>query len=67
MPKAAQVIAIQEAPGEIFPDLETAQRAALPLLVDSMLAVIQELLDSGDIVVVDNELKPSTNKANDEI
>ncbi len=59
MPKKAQVIAIEEASGERFPDLETAQRAALPQIADSLQAVIQALLKNGTLIVVENKLIPN--------
>lgn len=59
MPKKAQVIAIEETSGERFPDLESAQRAALPQIADSLQAVIQDLLKNGTLIVVENKLIPN--------
>jgi hypothetical protein len=59
MPKKAQVIAIEEASGERFHDLESAQRAALPQIADNLQAVIQDLLKNKILIVVENKLIPN--------
>jgi hypothetical protein len=59
MPKKAQVITIEEASGERFHDLESAQRSALPQIADSLQTVIQDLLKNGTLIVVENKLIPN--------
>ena len=59
MPKKAQEIEIEEIPGEKFPDLQSVQIAALPLITESLQSVIRELLESGDLVLIDNKIIPA--------
>ncbi len=59
MPKKAQTLKIEEVPGAKYPDLATAQRAALPSISESMKTVIHELLKRGDLVQVDNRIIPN--------
>lgn len=59
MPKKAQVIDIEEIPGEIFPDLQSVQLAALPSITESLQSVIRELLESGDLVLINNKIIPA--------
>ena len=59
MPKKAQTLKIEEMPGEKYPDLATAQRAALPSISESMKTVIHELLKRGALVQVDNRIIPN--------
>jgi hypothetical protein len=59
MPKKAQVITIEEKPGSKYPDLESAQRAALPSISASLQAVVRELMDSGILVNVNGKLIPA--------
>lgn len=59
MSKKAQVIDIEEIPGEKFPDLQSVQIAALPLITESLQSVIRELLESGDLVLIDNKIIPA--------
>jgi hypothetical protein len=48
--KKAPALQLEEIPGDRFPDLETAQRAALPSMSESLQAVIQQLLERGELV-----------------
>ena len=60
MPKKAQVIAIEEKPGDKYAYLESAQRAALPSISESLQAVIRELLESGALINVNGRLIPAS-------
>lgn len=53
MSRKAPVIAIEEESGDKFPDLETAQNAALSLLSANLQAVIRDLIERG-ILINDN-------------
>jgi len=60
--KKSPALQVEQIPGDQFPDRETAQRAALPLLVDSLHAVLQDLLERGELVNVNGKIdvpKPS--------
>lgn len=46
-------IQVQEISGDHYPDLNTAQKAALPQLADSLQSVIRDLLERG-VLVNDN-------------
>jgi hypothetical protein len=50
MPRKAPSIIIEEKPGDRYPDLETAQGAALPLVSADLHAVIRDLLERGILV-----------------
>jgi len=58
MPKQKQPIEVEIKPGKEFETLADARRAALPFLVDSMLGVIQEMLERGELVMKDNQIMP---------
>lgn len=58
-PPALQV---EEIKGDKYPDLDTAQRAALPLVSANLQAVIRDLLERGVLVNVDGRLIPNPNK-----
>jgi hypothetical protein len=60
MPKKAQILTIEEKPGEKYPDLESAQRAALPSISASLQAVIRELLESGSLINVNGKIIPNS-------
>lgn len=60
MPKKAQVIAIEEMPGNQFPDLQAAQSAALPLISLSFQNVIRDLLDNGKLINVNGKIIPNS-------
>lgn len=66
MSKPVQVIEIEIAQGDQYSTLDEAQRAALPLLVNSMLSVIQEMLDNGELVIAGNQLIQNPQRTNDE-
>ena len=50
---------VEEIPGNQFPDLETAQRASLPAMSESLQAVIQDLLARGVLVNIDGKIIPN--------
>jgi len=60
MPKKAQVIAIEEKPGEKYPDLESAQRAALTSTSENLQTVINKLLESGILIKVNGKIIPNS-------
>lgn len=60
MPKKAQILIIEEMPGEKYPDLTTAQRAALPSISASLQAVIRDLLESGNLINVNGKIIPNS-------
>lgn len=62
MPKKAQVIAIEEKPGNQFPDLQAAQSAALPLISGSLQSLIRELLDSGKLINSNGKIIPNSQR-----
>lgn len=54
----------EEINGDKFPDLQSAQRAALPLLADNLQTVIRDLLDRGVLVIVDGKIMPNPQGSN---
>jgi hypothetical protein len=52
-------ITIQETGGEQFPDLESAQRAALPQFAGYLQSIIKDLLDQGALMNVDGKIIPA--------
>lgn len=66
MPRKSPPITIEEIPGDQYPDLETAQRAALPALVDNLESVIRDLLERGDLVIVDGKIIPNPERRKSE-
>jgi hypothetical protein len=62
VPKKAQVMTIEEKPGKQFPDLESAQLAALPFFAESLQSLIREMLESGELILVNNKIIPAEEK-----
>jgi hypothetical protein len=62
VPKQAQILIIEEMPGKQFPDLESAQSAALPFIVQSLQDLIREMLESGELILVNNKIIPAEEK-----
>ena len=54
---------IEHVPGDQFPNLESAKRAALPALADHMGAILQDLLKRGELVNVGGKIMPDRRKA----
>jgi hypothetical protein len=52
---------VEEISGDRYPDLATAQSAALPLLADNLQSVIRDLLERGILVNVDGKIIPNPN------
>lgn len=52
-------ITTDEIPGDQYADLESAQRAALPVLADNLASVIRDLLERGVLVMVDGKILPN--------
>jgi len=50
---------VEEISGDQFPDLESAQSAALPLLAENLQSVIRDLLDQGVLVNVNGKIIPN--------
>jgi hypothetical protein len=48
--RKSPALQIEEISGNQYPDLKTAQDAALPQLADSMLAVIRDLLERAVLI-----------------
>jgi hypothetical protein len=57
--KKPPALQLEEIPGNQFPDLETAQRASLPAMSESLQAVIQDLLARGVLVNVNGKITPN--------
>lgn len=62
MARKAPQITIHEIPGDHFPDLESAQRAALDPLAAHLANTIRELLASGRLVNVNGKIIPNPNR-----
>jgi hypothetical protein len=46
--------------GNQFPDLQSAQRAALPFVADNLQVVIEDLIQRGALVVTNGKLIPNS-------
>ena len=59
MPKKAPMIAIEEMPGDKYPDLDAAQSAALSLISASLQALIRDLLERGALINANGKIIPN--------
>lgn len=59
MPKKTPDMKIEIMPGAQFPDLESAQRAALPSIADDMAETMNRLLLEGWLIMVDGRIIPN--------
>jgi hypothetical protein len=50
---------LEEHPGDRYPDLETAQRLALPSMARDLAATIQALLEEGVLIIEEGQIKPN--------
>lgn len=57
--KKPPTLQVEEIAGEKFPDRDSAQDAALPLLAESLQAIIRDLLERGVLVNVDGKIIPN--------
>jgi hypothetical protein len=57
--RKSPALQVEEISGDQFPDLVTAQNAALSLLADNLQSVIQDLLERGALVNVEGKIIPS--------
>jgi hypothetical protein len=55
-------ITISEIPGDQYKDLESAQRAAFSLLAENLGSVIRDLLERGDLIIVEGKIIPNPEK-----
>lgn len=55
-------IEIQEIGGDRYPDLDTAWRLAMPMMAKDLAKILQELLEAGELVVVDGKIVINTEK-----
>jgi len=58
MPKTTP-LQVEEIAGDKFPDRDSAQDAALPLLAESLQAIIRDLLERGVLVKVNGKIIPN--------
>jgi hypothetical protein len=59
MPKKAQILTIEKVPGEKYPDLATAQRAALPSIADDLAESMRRLLADGWLINDNGKIIPN--------
>ncbi|MFZ5884606.1 MAG: hypothetical protein ACOYYI_12575 [Chloroflexota bacterium] len=62
MARKAPHIEIEQFSGDYFPDLETAQRAALDPLAAHLAHLIRDLLASGQLAQVNGKIIPNPNR-----
>jgi hypothetical protein len=60
--KKLPALQLEEIPGDQYPDRESAQRAALPQLSESLRAVIQDLLERGELVNDNGNIIPNPSR-----
>jgi hypothetical protein len=58
MPRKTPIITIEEVPGTKYPDLESAQLAALPNLSADLAETIKRMIESGALEIVNNQIRP---------
>lgn len=66
MPRKTPNITIEEMPGSKFPDLESAQRAALPSLAEAMAETIRRLLAEGWLINDNGRIIPNPERKQSE-
>lgn len=59
--KKAPALQIEEIAGDKFPDLDSAQHAAVESLSENLQAVIRNLLERGVLVKVNGKIIPNPN------
>jgi len=57
--KKAPALQVEEISGDQFPDRDAAQDAALPLLSESLQAVIRDLLERGVLIKSNGKIIPN--------
>ena len=57
--KTAPVLQLERISGDLYPDRDSAQDAALPLIAESLHAVIRDLLIRGVLVEIDGKIIPN--------
>ena len=57
--RKSPTLQIEEISGDRYPDLETAQAAALPLLAVNLVSVIHDLLEREVLVKVNGKIIPN--------
>ena len=57
--KTAPFLQLELISGDQYPDRDTAQEAALPLIAESLHAVIRDLLARGVLVEIDGKIIPN--------
>jgi hypothetical protein len=62
--RKSPALQVEEISGDQYPDLATAQNAALPLLADNLASVIRDLLERGVLVNVDGKIIPNPDLEN---
>lgn len=50
---------VEEISGDQFPDRHTAQEAALSLISENLQVIIRELLERGELVIIDGKIMPN--------
>lgn len=60
--KKPPALQLEEIPGDRYPDRESAQRAALPSMAESLQAVIQQLLERGELVNDNGKIIPNPDR-----
>jgi hypothetical protein len=66
MPRKTPIITIEEIPGNKYPDLESAQRAALPSLAADMAETIRRLLAEGWLIKDNGRIIPNPERTQSE-
>lgn len=59
MPKQTPIIVVEIVPGEKYPNLEAAQRAALPSISENLQKIIRDLLMRGVLVNDNGKIIPN--------
>ena len=60
MARKSKKINVSEMPGDLFPNLATAQKSAAPALASDLAATMRGLLARGILIVKDGKLQPNT-------
>jgi hypothetical protein len=54
---------VEEIGSDRFPDLHTAQDAALPLISEHLQTLLRDLLEHGVLVIIDGKIIPNPNNS----
>jgi hypothetical protein len=64
--RRAPDLQVEEISGDKFPDRHTAQEAALLSISENLQVIIRDLLERGELVIIDGKIIPNPNQGSQE-